>query len=211
MTPQNIYIVGAQCTGKTTLVNALEAHYKANEPPEGQPAIIKEVARTVLVQYSFTAHDITSSTERCLALQKLILQVQLREEKRALESGAQWFISDRSGIDPIAYALQYVGQEGANVLLGSPEWAELKKRMQASLIVVCEAGVSWLRDDGVRLMPANTEEWGEFHELFCALLRREGLAFVTLSRAISDISERVQASVGAVGAASNHTVNQPLD
>ncbi|KAK0611323.1 AAA domain-containing protein [Immersiella caudata] len=187
---QNIYIVGAQCTGKTTLVNALEGHFKEQASPQDQPPIIKEVARTVLVEHNYTANDITSSAERCLALQKLILQAQLREERKALQSRAKWFISDRSGIDPIAYALQYVGQEGAEGLLKGEEWAELKRRMEASLVVVCEAGVDWLRDDGVRLMPESDGQWKEFHELFCGLLDKEGLNYAMLPRTVLDLSER---------------------
>ncbi|KAK4442627.1 AAA domain-containing protein [Podospora aff. communis PSN243] len=192
MPHQNIYIVGAQCTGKTTIVNALDAHFKDHAPPEDLPAIIKEVARTVLVEHDFTASDITSSAERCLALQGLILQAQLSEERKALSSGAKWFISDRSGIDPIAYALQYVGKDGAEGLMRGQEWTELKQRMKGSLIVVCEAGVDWLRDDGVRLMPESVDEWKEFNELFCGLLRQEGLEHVVLSRTVLDRAERLR-------------------
>jgi len=189
---KNIYIIGAQCTGKTTLVNALASHFQATNPPAAQPFIIKEVARTVLIHHSFTAQDITSSTSRCLALQRLILQAQVRAETAALKSQACWFVSDRSGIDPICYALQYVGQEGADVLLQSSEWVELKERMRGSLVVVCEAGVGWLSDDGVRLMPENVEEWNAFHELFCGLLEREGVSYVVLPRDVGSVAERLR-------------------
>ncbi|KAK0741404.1 hypothetical protein B0T18DRAFT_432516 [Schizothecium vesticola] len=81
MYSKNVYIVSAQCTGKTTLVNRLDQHFHDNPPPAGTPAIIKEVARTVLVQHNFTADDITSSQERCLLLQRFILETQTKAEK----------------------------------------------------------------------------------------------------------------------------------
>lgn len=188
----NIYIVGAQCTGKTTLVNRLDQHFHDNPPPAGPPAIIKEVARTVLVKHNFTANDITSSQERCLLLQRLILETQAKAEREVLGAGAEWFISDRSGVDPLAYAAQHVGEGAAEELMGSSDWIELRERMQGSLIVVCEAGASWLTDDGVRLMPASMEEWKAFHELFCRMLLRMGLDFVVLSSFVADLGERVE-------------------
>ncbi len=81
----NIYIVGAQCTGKTTLVNALESHFDETPDPSLRPTFIREVARTVLDTHGFTALDITSSGERCMTLQKLILDAQVLAERSALQ------------------------------------------------------------------------------------------------------------------------------
>ncbi|KAG7287376.1 hypothetical protein NEMBOFW57_006887 [Staphylotrichum longicolle] len=121
------------------------------------PSVITEVARTVLRARAFTAADVRIPA-RSLALQRLILQAQAAAERDALNSSekeeeAGWFISDRSGADPIAYALRYVGADAARGLVQSAEWAELKGRMAEGLVVVCEAGqevAGWLRDDGVR-------------------------------------------------------------
>lgn len=192
MKRSNVYIVGAQCTGKTTLVNRLAQHFHDNPPPAGPPAIIKEVARTVLVKHNFTANDITSSQERCLLLQRLILEAQAKAEREVLQGEASWFISDRSGVDPMAYAAQPVGEAADEELMGSPDWVELRERMQGSLIVVCEAGASWLTDDGVRLMPANMDEWKAFHELFCRMLSRMALDSVVLSSSVADLGDQVK-------------------
>jgi hypothetical protein len=71
--PLNIYVVGAQCTSKTTLVSALET-FLANIPGVPHPIIIRELARSVNMEnHDFVADDITSSTERCMSLQILIL------------------------------------------------------------------------------------------------------------------------------------------
>lgn len=195
--PRNIYLVGAQCTGKTTLTNALATHFRTSLPPEKQPRIIKEVARTVLARHKFAAEDITSSPERCLLLQTLILEAQAEAEKAAVQADSRWFISDRSGADPIVYALAYIpngdqttGHDGRS-LVRTEHWGQLKKRMAESLIVVCEAGMDWLTDDGVRLMPRDRSEWVAFHGLFCDFLDEQKLLYVVLPKEMLSIRERV--------------------
>ena len=192
--PFNIYIVGAQCTGKTTLVKSLERHF--NEPKncvwQGQktsaPQYIIEVARGVLQEHSFTAEDITTSKSRAHELQMLILEAQLQAETAV---GDTWFISDRSGFDPIVYAHRYVGDEAVRDLMSSDAFVKLKQRMEQALVVVCEAGADWLFDDGVRLMPTSKEEWINFHRLFCALLDTGTIGYVVLPFNMTDSTERV--------------------
>lgn len=178
--PRDIYIVGAQCTGKTTLVKALQAHFTKGDDSDERdghhiapPGIITEVARSVLEQYSFTAKDIKSSPARALAVQQLILRAQLSAE-RAMSGQEEWFVSDRSGADPIVYARRYVSKDAAEDLVTSVEWLELRERMGKSVVIVCEAGADWLTDDGVRLMPESREDWIGFHELFCSCLDKWG-------------------------------------
>ncbi|KAH6856103.1 hypothetical protein B0I37DRAFT_366569 [Chaetomium sp. MPI-CAGE-AT-0009] len=233
--PPNIYIVGAQCTGKTTLVGNLRAHFYntptttssdgANppSPPPPPPTIITEVARGVLATHRFTARDVRIPA-RSLALQRLILQAQAAAEARAVrgmapgpseasgpgeavevhgetaetgggDGGPGWFVSDRSGADPIAYALRYAGAEAGRELAGTAAWAELRARMRASLVVVCEAGAAaagWLRDDGVRLMPEDVEEWVGFHGAFCRFLEAEGVPYEVLDARVGGHEERVR-------------------
>jgi predicted ATPase len=95
--PINIFIIGAQCTGKTTIVRALEKHF-SNQTLE-QPVVISEVARNVIQETKIYRHEIRSSRERSLALQKAILQAQHKAEFAAAEKR---YISDRSGIDPVS-------------------------------------------------------------------------------------------------------------
>ncbi|KAK5659402.1 hypothetical protein OQA88_603 [Cercophora sp. LCS_1] len=184
MPPPNIYIIGAQCTGKTTLVNNLASPFSSNPP-----VLITEVARTVLKEHHFTAADVVDPF-RSLGLQRLILQAQVKAESEAVSDG-RWFISDRSGLDPIVYARRYVG---ANTLADSEEWKELKGRMKSSLVIVCEAGEGvrgWLRDDGVRLMPRDMADWVAVHRQFCALLEEQGLEYAVLPTAVGGHEERV--------------------
>ncbi|KAJ2987431.1 hypothetical protein NUW58_g4510 [Xylaria curta] len=187
----NIYIIGSQCTGKTTLCNAVSEYL--NQHPatlEGPPGAIKEVARTILKNHGFTRGDIRSSQDRTLELQRLIIEGQFEAEKTELQTHS-WFISDRSGFDPIIYARKYVSKEAADGLVASPKWREMRDRMAKSLIIVC-VGEDWLRDDGVRLMPLDKTEWRQLHAEFCSALAGFGLEYHILPSSVGDRDERVQ-------------------
>lgn len=188
MPPTNVYIIGAQCTGKTTLVNALRSSFKATSDIS-PPTIVEEVARSVQKVHKFTAADITSSPDRCLALQTLILEAQ-RDAERAALRDKQWIISDRSGLDPIVYAQRYLGHETADAMLTSAAWQELRWRMSRSLILVCEAGTNWLVDDGVRLMPQDRDDWIGTHREFCEVLERVGLPYDVIPCTLAGIDDR---------------------
>jgi chromosomal replication initiation ATPase DnaA len=59
----NIYIIGPQSLGKTTLVK----HWLIDTSID-KPRIVSEVARTVLNKHSFLVGDIWSSQSQCLEL-----------------------------------------------------------------------------------------------------------------------------------------------
>ena len=190
--PPNIYIIGAQGTGKTTIVNEMERLFHSTPlgPSMEEPQIIREVARKVQEIHPIHTESIRSNPSQSLRLQKRIQAAQFEAEREALREGL-WFISDRSGFDPIVYARRYVGSEAAADMVRSVEWLELRERMSASLVVVCEAGMGWLQDDGVRLMPEDREDWIQLHELFCEMLDEVGLQYFVLSASITDLSDRV--------------------
>ncbi|KAI1821309.1 AAA domain-containing protein [Xylaria intraflava] len=192
--PPNIYIIGSQCTGKTTLVNALTEHF--NHSPakaKEQPGIVKEVARSILKNHGFTRGDIRNSRDRALDLQRLIIEGQFAAEEAQVHAAAgAWFISDRSAIDPIIYAQKYVGREAADVLRAAPHWVAMRDRMAKSLVIVCEAGASWLTDDGVRLMPLDNAEWLQVHAEFCTVLAHAGLEYHVLPSKIGNRDDRMQ-------------------
>lgn len=188
---QNIYIIGAQCTGKTTLVNALAAHY-ARQQDADQPAVIREVARSVLTRDGFTRQDIETSPMRAMQLQAAILAAQHKAEATILEgTRATWYISDRSGLDPLAYASTFVDREAVDTLLATSDWQRLETSMKSGLVVLCEAGCEWLVDDGTRLMPKSNEEWDRIHVAFQSLLAEREIRFVMLSRNIRSVEDRV--------------------
>ncbi|KAF5555743.1 P-loop containing protein [Fusarium mexicanum] len=187
----NIYIIGPQSTGKTTLVNKLQAdlEHQLVDSSIDKPQIVSEVARTVLAKHKYSAHDIQTSTIRCFELQQLILEAQASSEKEALEYSS-WFISDRSGFDPLVYAKRYAAPGAVQALQQLPAWKDVKARMERSLIVVCEAGTPWLMDDGVRLMPGSDGEWMRIFHDFCEMLEGVGLEYFVVPRTVLDIPER---------------------
>ncbi|KAL1592613.1 hypothetical protein SLS60_011029 [Paraconiothyrium brasiliense] len=195
-----LYVIGAQCTGKTTLVDALEKKFGQSETScstQGvllKPVIIREVARTVLREKRFNRLDITTSPSRALRLQKHILDAQFAAERAItnLEAPARWYISDRSGLDPIVYAQLFVGEEAASDMLTSEEWRELEQRMKAGIVILCEAGCSWLIDDGTRLMPDGTTEWMRIDDAFRKQLFARGIRYTVVPKDMVSLEERVQ-------------------
>ncbi|KAI4180374.1 MAG: hypothetical protein LQ348_005208 [Seirophora lacunosa] len=190
---RNIYVIGAQSTGKTTLVTALAEHFEQHAACTGdtadKPMIIKEVARGVLQRHNYTAADIVSSKSRALELQRLILEAQCEAEKAASNV---WYISDRSGLDPLVYARLYVGVEETYGLMQEQSWQYLRGMMRSGLVIVCESGGEWLINDGVRLMPQDREAWLQMHGVFCEMLDGISIEYHILPSATRDINERIE-------------------
>ncbi|KAF2757685.1 hypothetical protein EJ05DRAFT_476902 [Pseudovirgaria hyperparasitica] len=198
--PPNIYIVGAQCTGKTTLVKALEKHLSSQEidgVDRGQitpPTIITELARTIMRRHGYDRYDITSKPDRAFELQKLILQGQAEIETKLALDKAGWYISDRSGIDPLVYTKLYRGNDGIEELIKSEPWQLLKEKMRQSVVIVCEAGCDWLVDDEFRVMPKDgTDEWMQWHYAFLELLRSQRIDYHVIPASMKSIDDRVKA------------------
>jgi len=197
---QCLYVIGAQCTGKTTLVNALEDRFCRGEEffsAQGllsKPGVIREVARTVLREKQFTRDDIKTSPSRALQLQKHIIDAQFAAEKAAisLDTPTAWYISDRSGLDPIIYAQLFVGEEAAGEMLASENWKELERRMKAGIVILCEAGCSWLADDGTRLMPDGMEQWMRIDNAFREQLTACGIRYTVVPKDMVSLEARVQ-------------------
>ncbi|KAL9001669.1 MAG: hypothetical protein Q9188_005362 [Gyalolechia gomerana] len=191
--PQNIYIIGAQSTGKTTLVAALttyvEQFHVVPDATIARPKIISEVARGVLQRHHYTAEDIVSSKTRALELQRLILEAQCQAEEAACD---EWYISDRSGLDPLVYARKYVGVDEALALTQGLAWQHLQQKMKRGLVIVCEAGGEWLIDDGVRLMPEDRDAWLQMHATFCEMLSELDIEYHVLPASISSLANRIE-------------------
>jgi nicotinamide riboside kinase len=215
---RNIYIIGPQSTGKTTLVNALEKAFASGDGlPDSsnftRPAIIREVARTVLKTYNFTRDDITNSPTRALKLQELILKAQLKAEETALSENPlkSWFISDRSGLDPIVYAKLFVGEDAAQQMLSSDNWKALEERMKDGLVILCEADCAWLVDDGTRLMPKDVEDWLRVNSAFHEVLETLAIDKILMPKSILDLQQRVQVVLDAVHKGTNTSVQRRLN
>lgn len=201
---KNLYVVGAQCTGKTTLVNALEDDYKSNNIGRNlpQPSVIREVARTVLKEKGFNRDDITTSPARALQLQQHILDAQLRAESSQIdESTSNWYICDRSGLDPIVYAQLFAGKSAADDMLASKAWRTLEHYMKNGIVILCEAGCTWLTDDGIRLMPEGLDDWMRVDSTFRKLLDARGITYRIISKDMINLQERLETVRRVISAA----------
>ena len=184
-----IYIVGAQCTGKTTLSRALVLEISARNA-ELQVGELIETARGILRLHKYTRDDVREGSARCIQLQRMILESQL--EKEAALSSKDVVICDRSGADPLVYAMVYSRGQQIDELTGSKTWASLRANMERSLVIVCPPVREWLFDDGVRLMPESWDEWCRVHKEFLSILKRYNVGFAELPPGMPSVDERVQ-------------------
>jgi predicted ATPase len=186
--PRSIYIIGAQCTGKTTLAEDV-AQALLGDGAKSSFTSIRELARGILKTANVTREDIRAGTPRGMEFQKLVLDAQLSEERDRESRG--FIVSDRSGIDPIAYATLYGPPEVAKELLESCAWKFLREKMRQGLVILCEPVPEWLYDDGTRLMPGDDTEWYELHNVFVELLQQAGIAYEVMPSTCTSKGERV--------------------
>jgi predicted ATPase len=198
----NLYLIGPQCAGKTTLLEALQAYYAidANREFENRhverPAIIEEVVRTVMHEKGFTVQHL-ENPDKGFELQQCILLGQYNAEE-TLQDG--WYMSDRSGLDALVYANTYLGASAAKKLENMDEWSTLRKRMQDGVVVVCEAGnPDWLSEDRVRMAYNNTVEWERLNNEFYAMLTHYDIEYTVLPKHVRDLRERVSFITNKLG------------
>lgn len=132
-----IFVVGAQCTGKTTLVERLAAWF-AHNVPHLAVGVVRETVRIMLKLHHFTREDIRLGGPRCIQLQRLILQSQEELEQCMKSQKLDIVIANRSGVDPLVYARMYCGELAAQELAESDAWEVLMLNMRGSVLVVCE-------------------------------------------------------------------------
>jgi nicotinamide riboside kinase len=183
-----LYIIGAQCTGKTTLAKAL-LDALSQKKPSLSPRPITEVARKVLCEFGFTRDDITSDPSRALELQELILKAQFEEETKVTTNAT--VVCDRSGADPIVYAVKYGPPHAQEMLEKRPEWQVLRHRMRDSLVILCPPHREWLTDDGVRLMAGSWTEWADLHLVFLHVLKTNTISFHVIPEELMELQDRV--------------------
>jgi nicotinamide riboside kinase len=187
--PPSIYVIGAQCTGKTTLVTALHSHIIQHQvAPHNRLHKITEVAREVLRDHQFTRADL-DRPDRAMQLQYLILEAQLKAENHDHPEGM--ILSDRSGLDPLVYAAKYGPPGQLASIMASPSWEILKSRMQGSLVILCPPRADWLFDDGTRLMES-WDDWEYTHQLFQKLLADNNIPYHIIPGSASSTLERVE-------------------
>lgn len=186
---RNVYIVGPQSTGKTTLVKALVQRLS------GDVAVIYEIARHVMKEKGYSRIDVDSADmERRFSLQNDIFQAQVRKEQSLIESGID-FVSDRSAIDPLVYLMHYSGTEMLERITSTAEWRNVRERYgdaKVSLVFLLMPVEDFLIDDDVRYMAKSLDDWHSLASSFQRFLREQQISGVELGVECRDIDDRVE-------------------
>ncbi|KAH7317177.1 AAA domain-containing protein, partial [Stachybotrys elegans] len=166
----NIYVIGPQCTGKTTIVTRLRSDVDAwlAGTSLDRPNFVSEVARSAMTKNNFSARDITASKEKCLMVRTTILQAQATAEDEALHTSS-WFISDRSGLDPLVYAKMFAGSEATQDLQATSAWKTLRQN-------------GWL---------CYYNEWIGLFNVFLQVLKHNELPYHIVPCTMEDLTERI--------------------
>jgi nicotinamide riboside kinase len=185
---RNVYIIGPQSTGKTTLVKALV------ETLEGEVPVIQEVARKVMQEKGYSRVDVDSNDhEKKFGLQHDIFTAQVEKETTFIQAGAM-FVSDRSAVDPLIYLFHYSGREAMNRIASTDEWRKVRDRYadtKQSLVVLLSPVREFLIDDNVRYMSKSLDDWHLLAAKFRLFLGEEAIPFVEMGKDVLDIKDRV--------------------
>lgn len=133
---------------------------------------------------------------RDIEMQKTIMEAQLEEEEVARSvaggSAVRTVLSDRSAVDPLAYAVLTAANEGdarerMQVLVDTPEFQTALRRYQEGTFILFKPVPEWLVDDGVR----SIEKQDRTLEVFRSILEELGIPYVELGEEIKDLQARV--------------------
>ncbi|PLB47670.1 hypothetical protein P170DRAFT_476353 [Aspergillus steynii IBT 23096] len=199
--PKNVYIVGAHCTGKTTLIDALKEHFTPALCTEifgtktMHPYFLDEVVRLIMELEKRTADQVRDPIEG-FKLQAHTLGTQFQFETVFNEL---WLLSDRSGIDPIVYAHFFLGSEASDRLVAMEEWDILRTKMKDGLVILCEpTNACWLSTDPVRVALHDLEEWRALGNAFKDWLDAQGIRYVPIPADLEKLEWRVQFVEGLI-------------
>ena len=185
---RNVYVIGPQSTGKTTLIKALVEFFG------GDGAVIQEVARNVMREKGYSRIDVDSNDdERKFGLQRDIFNAQVEKELALVQAGTP-FVSDRSAVDPLIYLLHYCGRETMSRITSTDEWRKVRDRYadtKQSLLVLLSPVREFLIDDNVRYMSKSLDDWHLLATNFRLFLVEEEIAFIEMGKDVLDIKDRV--------------------
>eukprot|EP01130_Rhizamoeba_saxonica_P007674 TRINITY_DN310_c0_g2_i3.p1 TRINITY_DN310_c0_g2~~TRINITY_DN310_c0_g2_i3.p1 ORF type:complete len:645 (+),score=105.68 TRINITY_DN310_c0_g2_i3:1230-3164(+) len=164
-----MYIIGAHCVGKTTLLN-----YFVNQQPR-QVHHIKEVARNLLSKSKINKKDLQDDDVFFSFQQQLFERQNICEKERMHRS----FVSDRCCLDPLVYTREK-SEEKYNLFCEKNK-AQLEQikdryRKQNTHLVIIKPNPNIVKDDGVRLN-ADIEHMNQVHECYTDTLEELGIEY----------------------------------
>ena len=163
-----VAVVGSECTGKTTLAEALAAHYRT--------AWVPEFARQFVIDKG-AAPDYEDV--------EAIARGQITLEDEKADEASRLLIEDTDLFSTVLYSRHYYGD--------CPQWIEVAwEKRAADLYLLADIDVPWVPDGEQRDRGDRREE---VHELFrCALVERR-LTFIKIH---GSHGERLDAAVSVI-------------
>ena len=151
-----VVVTGSECTGKTTLVQALAAHFETAFSTEGARVYLDEVQRPL----SFA--DVEP-----------IAHCQISLEGEALEQAENLAILDTDLVSTMIYSRHYYGE--------CKKWiVDMAVSRMANLYLLCDIGVPWT-GDGLHRDQGKTEQRLQLHQAFISELDRIQARYEILS------------------------------
>lgn len=172
--PGTIALVGAECTGKTTLAQALSAQLSALWLPEALREFCEREGRT-------------PRPDEQAALMREQIEREAEARARAAREGVRWVICDST---PLVTALYSVMLFGDHSLLGTG----IEHQRRHTLTLLADTDLDWVPDGIQRDGPAVREA---FQRLLVATLREHGIAHEIVR---GDAVARLDAALRAVRA-----------
>lgn len=187
--PIQVYVIGPSSTGKTTLCNAVAKSLKLSSR-----CFITEVARQVMRTRGFTREDVGT-----IEMQRAIMQAQLEEEAKACErarrgnTGDGLILSDRSGIDPVVYAILTAKDEDEarqkeDALANLAAFQMALHRYNDAIFFLLSPVKEWLVDDGVR----NLDDHERCIIVFRQVLDELGIKYQEIGAEMKGLEDRVR-------------------
>jgi NadR type nicotinamide-nucleotide adenylyltransferase len=167
-----VVVTGSECTGKTTLVQALAARFETAFSTEGARNYLNEVQRPL----SFA--DVEPIARRQMSL-----------EGEALEQAGNLAILDTDLVSTMIYSRHYYG--------GCKTWiTEMAVSRMADLYLVCDIDVPWT-EDGLQRDQGEPGQRLQLHQTFISELDRIHAPYEILSGGTDTRLERATTIIKA--------------
>ena len=138
-----------------------------------------------------------------IEMQRMIMRAQLEQEEAARSvagvAEVRMVLSDRSAVDPVAYAVVTAANEDnarekMRALVDTPEFQAALRRYREGTFVLFKPVPEWLVDDGVRSM----EKQDHTLEAFRKILKELDIPYVELGEEIKNLQARVTFVMGLI-------------
>ena len=163
-----VVVAGSECTGKTSLAEALAAHYETVWAPEFARRFV--IDKGCAPEYQ----DVEAIARGQIAL-----------EDETARQASRLLIQDTDLLSTVLYSRHYYGD--------CPQWIEVAfEKRAADLYLLAAIDIPWVPDDGQRDRGHRREE---MHQLFRSVLVDRSLSFAEIR---GSRSERLDAAVSAI-------------